>query len=149
MNQTNRFRRSRIPFILCVALIAAMALALIGCNDATVPVPEPSDPSERTVKGEGATSFYFTVVDGNEQAAYFKIRTDKTIVGEALQELGLLAGDEGPFGLYVKTVNGLTVDYDTDGAYWAFYEGGKYAGAGVDKTTIRAGATYMFKVEKG
>ncbi len=51
------------------------------------------------------------------------------------------------FGLYVKTVNGITVDYDTDGKYWVFYENGKYAVKGVDSTEIIPNVTYSFKVE--
>ena len=77
----------------------------------------------------------------------FQIHTDKETVGDALLELGLIAGEEGAYGLYVKTVNGLTVDYDTDGKYWAFYTNGEYAVSGVDTTTIEAGITYSFKVE--
>lgn len=76
------------------------------------------------------------------------IHTDKTLVGEALQELELIAGDEGDFGLYVKTVDGITADYDKDGVYWAFYENGEYAMQGVDQTEITEGAAYSFKIEK-
>ena len=52
-----------------------------------------------------------------------------------------------PGGLYIKTVNGVTLDYDADGAYWAFYINGEYASTGVDATNIEAGATYTLKGE--
>ena len=99
------------------------------------------------VLGDGQTVFDFTVVDqdGNEIAC--EIHTDKKTVGDALQELGLLAGEEGPYGLYVKTVNGITVDYNKDGKYWAFYVGDKYSSSSVDATSITAGESYTFKVE--
>ena len=77
----------------------------------------------------------------------FEIHTDKKIVGEALLELNLIDGEQGDYGLYVKTVNGITVDFDKDGKYWAFYVGGEYAMSGVDSTEITAGSTYAFKVE--
>ena len=77
----------------------------------------------------------------------FQIHTDKTTVGDALVELGLIEGEESEYGLYVKTVNGVTVDYDTDGKYWAFYVDGAYAQTGADSTEVTAGATYTFKVE--
>ena len=104
--------------------------------------------SQVTILGEGATQFAFTVIDkdGNETA--FEIHTDKEIVGEALLDLGLIAGDDGAYGLYVKTVNGITADYDTDQTYWAFYVDGEYATSGVDTTPIEEGKTYTFKVEK-
>lgn len=50
--------------------------------------------------------------------------------------------------LYVKTVNGITADYDTDQTYWAFYVNGEYASTGVDSTPVNEGDTYEFKVEK-
>lgn len=69
-------------------------------------------------------------------------------MGAALLKLGVIAGDDSEYGLYVKTVNGETADYDTDGTYWGFYINGEYAMTGVDATTLEAGATYAFRVEK-
>ena len=68
-------------------------------------------------------------------------------MGEALIEEELIAGEEGPYGLYVKTVNGITLDYDKDGKYWSFYVGEDYAITGVDQTEITDGAVYSFKAE--
>ena len=59
----------------------------------------------------------------------------------------MIAGDESEYGLYVKTVNGITADYDKDGVYWAFYVNGEYAQTGVDSTSITEGDSYSFKVE--
>ena len=70
-------------------------------------------------------------------------------VGEALMAEGLIAGEDGPYGLYVKTVDGLTLDYDKDGLYWAFYINGEYAMTSADMTKVEAGATYKFAVERG
>lgn len=97
-----------------------------------------------TVLGEGATTFYFTVKDVDNTVTRFEIHTDKTTVGAALVELGLIAGDESDWGLYVTTVNGITADWDTEKAYWAFYIGEEYAQTGVDATEIVAGTTYTF-----
>ena len=149
----NKAARKWLSFILCLALIAAIALTAMGCDQAKTPeIPETTVAGEETapltVKGEGATLFYFNVVDKDGNETKFEIHTDKTIVGDALLELGLIAGEEGPYGLYVKTVNGITADYETDGTYWAFYEGDSYGMTGVDLTEIKAGATYAFKVSK-
>ncbi|MBQ7660763.1 MAG: DUF4430 domain-containing protein, partial [Clostridia bacterium] len=78
----------------------------------------------------------------------FTVHTDKSTVGEALVDAGLIAGDMGPYGLYVKSVNGVRADYDKDGCYWAFYIDGEMAMQGVDATEIAAGVAYMFKIEK-
>ena len=106
-----------------------------------------SEETESNVLGEGATSFTFTVRDSEGNETVYQINTDQKTVGAALLDLGLIAGEESEYGLYVKTVNGLTVDYDTDGKYWAFYVNGEYAASGVDSTDITAGDTYSFVVE--
>ena len=65
------------------------------------------------------------------------------------QELGVLEGEEGPYGLYIKAVNGIPLDYDKDGAYWGFYVDDAYATAGVDETTIVETSVYRLQAEKG
>lgn len=134
----------------CIVLIAAIALFTFGCNNTTpeAPISTTSPVQTATPLGEGATKFTFTVTDPDGKETAFEISTDKTVVGEALQELNLIQGEEGPYGLYVKTVNGITVDYDTDGMYWAFYINGEMAPSGVDMTEIKPDETYAFKASK-
>lgn len=148
-------------FCLCMVLIVAMALWAAGCGDKTdlgdssqagVESEGQAGDSSQTgtdvsVLGEGGTEFFFSVADKEGNETNFEIHTDKETVGEALLELGLIAGEEGEYGLYVKTVNGITVDFDKDGAYWAFYVNGEYAMTGVDSTAVTAGDSYSFRVE--
>ena len=100
------------------------------------------------VIGEGKTAFTVEVAQLDGTSITFTVNTDKETVGEALLELGVVAGDTTEYGLYVTTVNGVTLDYNTDGAYWAFYINGEYASTGVDATNIEAGAAYALKAEK-
>lgn len=140
----------KLSFILCMMLVAATTLIMTGCNDkATQEVtPGTSVSVESNVLGEGDTKFTLSVVDQDGNETQFEIHTDKETVGEALLECGLVEGDEGEFGLYVKKVNGIEADYDKNGTYWAFYINGEYATTGVDSTTITEGDTYSLKVEK-
>jgi len=146
---------------LTIMLMASMVCGAAGCGGSNqqsqnnvqnteVQITETQSVEEAqvTILGEGAVQFAFTVVDkdGNETA--FEIHTDKEIVGEALLELEMIAGEDGAYGLYVKTVNGITADYDVDQTYWAFYVDGEYAASGVDTTPIEEGKIYTFKVEK-
>ena len=156
-----KFRNGKIgALILAMALIVAMAFLAVGCGGNNQQAEngaqntevqntegQSTEETQVTILGEGTTQFAFTVVDkeGNETA--FEIHTDKEIVGDALLDLELIAGDDGAYGLYVKTVNGITADYDTDQTYWAFYVDGEYAVSGVDTTPIEEGKTYTFKVE--
>ena len=150
--KVSSFIRGRY-FFHCLALIVAMALFTTGCNGKTDSGDSSSAGAEANVQaaggvlGEGNTKFTFTVVDKEGNETEFEIHTDKGTVGEALSELGLIAGEESEYGLYVKTVNGITADYDADGVYWAFYINGEYAPTGVDSTVITDGETYSFKVE--
>ncbi len=149
-------KRSR-SFFLCTMLIVAMALGATGCNgkdaagsDVTTEVSTEASAQamgEPQVLGEGSTVFPLSVVDAEGKETWFEIHTDKQTVGEALLELKLIDGDMGDLGLYIKTVNGLTVDYDKDGKYWAFYINGEYAQSGVDSTNITEGDSYSLKVE--
>ena len=138
-----------LSFVVCMVLIAAMALSMSGCND----LPE-EETSKTTVftdgqsLGEGAIQFTLEVVDLDGSTATATVKTDKETVGEALQELGVLEGDQGAYGLFIKAVNGIPYDYETDGAYWGFYIGGEYALTGVDMTDIVEGTTYTLKAEK-
>ncbi len=147
--KTTHFKRV-LSFILCMVLIAAIALFTTGCNENTeAPETTTSAQAEVKVLGEGENKFSFTVTDIDANTSEFEIHTDKKIVGEALLDLGLIKGEEGPYGLYVKEVNGISADFDKDGTYWAFYIDGEYAMSGVDLTEIEEGKVYSFKVEKG
>ena len=153
--------RKLLSFTLCIVLIAAMALFATGCSDKTETpkTPETSAttsqteatkgiveevPTQVTEKGEGKTAFNFEVTDSDGKTTKFLVKTDKAIVGEALLEVGLIAGENGPYGLMVNSVNGISAIYEKDNAYWAFYTNGEYATKGVDQTEIDPTATYAF-----
>ena len=127
-----------LSLILSMMLIVAMAFNMTGCN---------SGAANDSLTTEGKTAFTFVVVDVEGKETSFEIHTDKTTVGDALLDEGLIAGEDSEYGLYVKTVNGITLDYETDGKYWAFYVNGEYATTGVDTTNIEEGSSYSFKAE--
>ena len=150
---TENTKTKILSLVICIMLIAAMAVVTTACNDnkqneqetvQTTKIPE------QGVKelGSGATQFSFTVIDKDGNETNFLINTDKKTVGEALLDVDLIAGDESEYGLYVKTVNGTTLDYEKDKMYWSFYVNGEYATSGVDTTEIDENAEYSFKAEK-
>lgn len=110
--------------------------------------PDSSAQSDGGVLGEGSTKFAFAMEDAEGGKTQWEIHTDQKTVGEALLELGLIDGEDSEFGLYVKTVNNITLDYDKDGMYWSFYINDEYAQSGVDSTEIKEGDTYLLKAEK-
>ncbi|MBR6680848.1 MAG: hypothetical protein IKL59_06270 [Clostridia bacterium] len=164
------FKSSLLTVFLLVLLVAALAISMISCDKEGSETEAPEISSETTVDttagttgdttaettaettaaptetevGEGQTSFTFKVKfkDGSERT--YLVKTNKTNLGEALIDAGLIAGEDGPYGLYVKTVAGETLDYDKDKKYWALYENDGYAMSGVDTTTINTDVVYSF-----
>ena len=151
-----------LSMVLSVLLIAALAVSLTACTDSaangdtvtttattttTIHTPPTMDATAPTAVGVGETVFTFEVHGVDGAVTTYEVSTDEATVGQALLNLNLIAGEDSQYGLYVKTVNGTTLDYATDGKYWAFYVNGAYAMAGVDATTVEAGATYAFKAE--
>ena len=138
-----QFKSKFFASVLCMVLIVAMALSMTACTNNNA-----SDDANAEQVQVASKSFTFEVVDKDGNTETFNITTDKTTVGEALLEEGLIAGENGQYGLYVTEVNGIVADYNVDGTYWAFYVDGAYASSGVDTTDIVDGSTYSFKVEK-
>lgn len=150
------------PFakILTILLSAAVAVSFASCSSngntssvsssaesSVVSEQSSADSSAPVEIGEGETAFAFEVVLDDGTTTYYNVHTDETTVGAALLGVSLIEGEDSEYGLYVKTVDGITKDYDKDGQYWAFYIDGEYASTGVDSTDIVPGSTYTFKVE--
>ena len=93
------------------------------------------------------TSFTVVTTDLDGKETTHKIKTDAATVGEALIEEGLIKGHTTDYGLYVDEVNGIALDWDKDGKYWAFYINDEYAMTGVDMTKAEDGAIYTLKPE--
>lgn len=131
--------------ILITLFTLILATCLIsGCtakDNAETDIWESATYTENTSLGEGAKSFELEVIV-LENSVTFTVSTDKETVGEALEEHGLVSGEEGPYGLYIKKVNGITADYDIDQSYWSFNKNGEYMMTGADKTEIENGAHY-------
>ena len=140
-------KHSFLNLLMVFVLIAAMALTMTACGKSEAQVVDGTIVSDGGEIGKGSKSFAFEVVDIEGETTKFTVKTDKEIVGEALQEVQLIAGEMGPYGLYVKTVNGDTHVYEDGGHYWAFYVNGEYGTSGVDLMPIDETAVYMFKAE--
>lgn len=133
---------------LALFLSALMLLSLVGCGGNAGQTAGNKVIEDGATIGEGDKSFVTEVVDADGKTVKFTVQTNEKTVGEALQKLGVIDGEEGDYGLYIKTVNGITADYNKDGVYWAFYVDGEYAMTGADMTDVVDGTVYTFRVEK-
>ena len=102
-----------------------------------------------TSAGQKQVTVEVVYSDGSSET--YRASTDALYLEQAMADMEGLTVEGSrteAFGLMVLAVNGVTADYETDGAYWAFYVDGAYATTGVDQTDITDGSTYAFKVEK-
>ena len=117
--------------IAAAIVVAALAILFAGVWHFT-----------RPSVSQGSKTVTVEVVHKDESSKNFTYHTDAEYLGEVLQAEGLVKGDPGDYGLYITEVDGEAAVYETDGAYWAFYQGGEYASLSVDQTPIQDGDAF-------
>lgn len=85
--------------------------------------------------------------DGSSKEHTVKTDSSKNL-RQALEGAGLISGDEGAYGMYVKVVDGITADYDVDQSYWSLSKNGEMLMTGVDSTKIADGDHFEFTYTK-
>ena len=125
----------KLKKLLSILMITALLFAISSCGNSSAPADIWKDAqySKDTTLGNGDKTVTIKV-EAEDKSVVFTIKTDKKTVGEALLEHKLISGDEGPYGMYVKKVNGILADYDVDQTYWSFSKDGEYMTTGVDMT---------------
>ena len=123
-------------------LAALLLLSLAACGKKSDPWGD-ARYTEDTSFGSGACAVTVDVVVG-EHTVTFTVHTDRETLADALLEHDLIAGEEGPYGLYLKVVNGITADYDADGTYWALSQDGEMLMTGVSETPVADGDHFEF-----
>ena len=131
--------------VISLALIAAMAFCMTSCGK-TETVEDTSSPVSQAQTAQ--KEFVFKVTDASGKTENYTLKTEKATLGEALLEAGIITEEEQKTGL-INTVNGVTLDWNTDQAYWALYVGENFAEKGVNETEIADGAEYSFVYTKG
>ena len=127
-------KNTRFAALLLVVLIAAMAL-FTGCEEAK------TQAGSKTITVE-------IIVEGQETVVK-TITTDAEFLRGALdEEEGLVIGEEGPYGLFIKTVNGVTVD-DSKQQWWCITKGGADVFTGVETTPIADGDKFEITLKTG
>ena len=141
--------KTAIRKITALTLIVLTVLALASCfNTVDAEGLWENATYRRDMELGNGANVITVVVAAGESSVTFTINTDKDTVGAALLEHELIAGEDGAYGLYVKTVNGILADYDIDQSYWSFYINGEYAMSGVDSTPAVNGGTYKLEYTK-
>lgn len=149
--------------LLALLMVASLLLTAVACgddveqpaaenggSDAGNETPEKSEAEkvwdtatwkENKEFGTGSKTVY-VVVKYQEFSVTFTVKTDAEMLGEPLLAHGLVEGEQGAYGLYIKKVNGILADYDIDQSYWAIKQNGADLMTGIDSTPVVDGASY-------
>lgn len=105
--------------------------------------------SSDAVSSEAAAEATFTVVDadGNSTEIALSI-TEGEKLSDALAAAGVISEEEAAAG-FVTTVNGITADYNADGAWWCLTDAaGEMTTVGVADIELHNGDSYAFTYTK-
>ncbi len=122
-----------------ILVILIVAMALIWTTFREKPV-------------EGSKAITIEVVNSKEESVIYELKTDVKYLEEAMNEAKeqgfTYEAEEGQYGLSVSVVNGEKADYNTDGAYWAFYVNGEYCSNGISTQPVEDGDAFEIVYEK-
>lgn len=124
-------------------IISVVALALVialmaGVYLATRP---------QAVEGQKNVTIVIVYEDGTEKKLEYT--TDCEYLSELLLEKELVTGYASQeYGFTIESVDGITLDWATDSAYWALYEGDAYATESAAGITLTDGSLYKLVYEK-
>ena len=119
-----------------VAIIALVAVAAILLGVYAMTRPETA---------QGAKEYAVTVIHSEGAQQVFLLHTDAEYLDDALLAEGLIAGEEGPYGLTVITVDGEDAVWDTDNAYWAIYIGDEASTVGISEIPVYDGSSFTLE----
>lgn len=88
------------------------------------------------------------VIYADQTSDTFSIETEEETLRGALEQEHLVEGTESQYGLFVKTVNGVTAD-DSRQEWWCFTKNGESLETGVDTTMIADGDQYEITLTTG
>lgn len=121
-----------------ILIIAAVVLLLIAGALLLI------EGSKKPVPIEGSKTITVTVIQEGVEDKVFTIHTDAEFLRGALEQEKLIEGTESQYGLFVTTVDGVTVD-ESLRQWWCLNDSeGNMLDTGVDSTPIADGDAFQF-----
>lgn len=96
----------------------------------------------------GAKNITVEVFHRDGSLKSFDYDTEREYLGQVLADEGLAAGDEGPYGLFITTVDGETADADAE-EWWCITKDGTPLNTSADQTPIADGDKYELTLTVG
>lgn len=97
---------------------------------------------------QGEKTITVEVIVGDETTATHTIVTEEEYLRGALDQENMVSGEEGPYGLFLTMVDGVTAD-DTKREWWCVTKGGAQVDTAVDATPIADGDRYELTLKTG
>ena len=97
---------------------------------------------------EGSKTISVEVVMSDKESTSYEIKTDAEFLRGALEENALISGEETDMGLFVKTVDGYTVD-DSKQEWWLFFKNTESLMTGTDETVVYDGDSIRIELQVG
>jgi len=97
---------------------------------------------------EGEKEVTIVVVHGDQTEKTFQYHTDAEYLVEVLKENELVSGEEGEYGLFIKTADGETAD-ESKKQWWCITKGGEQVNTSADQTPIADGEQFELTLKEG
>ena len=136
MNETNK--KSSKKIVIAGVIIAALIAIFAGVYFLLAPKAS-----------AWAKSITLTVIDDTGAETVYDVNTDAEYLVEVFDEVDGLTveGEDGDYGLYINTVNGLTADFNTNGAFWSVYVNDEVGMNGASAQPVTDGEKYSLVYE--
>ena len=148
-------RNTQVDLIICSIELNEMNGAdfeQIVSNDLKVNIPlvdkEVKISYKITETATGEKEITVSVVHGDGSEKEFTYHTDEEFLGPVLLEAGLIAGDEGEFGIFIHTVDGEEIDANNQ-EWWCLTKAGESVMTGADTTPIASGDSFELTLTGG
>lgn len=122
--------KKRLGMAVVFVAFVVLALVLVLVWHFTRPAPS-----------AGEKHITVEVVHSGGTSKTFSYDTGAEYLGAVLTDAGLIQGEDSQFGLYVKTVDGETVD---GRSWWRLSVNGEDSQTGVDTTPVRDGDAFTW-----
>jgi len=136
--------KTTVKTAISVVLSVVFILCLVSCGDKVdaTGLWENATYLKDTTVGKGEKTVLVDIEAGDQKIT-LTVKTDKETLGAALFELGIINDAS-----FFDTANGIKADWNTDKAYWGFYEGENYMMVGVNDVKISGGEHYRLVYTK-
>lgn len=122
--------KKNTKIIIALVVLAALIVGAVLLYNAFAPAAQVGDKHVE-----------IAVIHADGSSKDFVLDTNAETLRAALDELGIVEGDESEYGLYVTAVDGESADAAAQ-EWWCFTKGGEMLTTGVDSTMIQDGEHY-------